>query len=360
MLLAVVLGASGCGGDGPNPHSTTAPLQPATAPPAAAQLARAGDPGTRFGYNENLFPGSPGFALLPGSGAELIRIRLSWNWVEREPGQLDWSTFDAIYDGLLTAGARPLWVLVEAPCWAGVPDIPCNPEASAGAVGVEHADDLGRFAANVATRYPQSFGLEIGNEVNDSRFWPNGQGPDAYAELLRAAADAVHAAPTPVPVVASGLFPVERAQLGKTPWRDYAQAIIDGGAAQAVDALAFHPYARAAPGRDPGLAVANVLREFTDYVAARGAGSVPVWVTEVGLTTAGPRGLSPREQASGLVSILQRLEAEGVPVVVIHRLLDEANPSFPLEAGFGVASAGATALKPAYCALGRARGLPCG
>lgn len=313
----------------------------------------------RFGYNDGVEAGSPKLGLMRNGGADMLRARLSWNWVERNPGQLDWSRFDALYANVLEAGMRPLWVIVEAPCWASTPGVPCIAEASAGAAGVEHADDLGRFAAAVAQRYPESLGLEIGNEVNDDTFWPNSQGPEAYAELLRVTALTVHDVAPDMPVIASGLAPLEEPDPGEYLWSDYMRPILDSGAMDEIDALAFHPYARYEKGDDPGMVVGELMDEFTALAAEYGHEDVPVWVTEIGLSTAARPTRTPEQQAAGLVSILGQLNARGTPVVVIHRLVDSVESQFPLEAGFGVVSADGLTLKPAYCALALQRGIPC-
>ena len=129
-------------------------------------IPRAGDPGIRFGYNEDIQPGGADIALLPASGADLVRRRLSWNEIEPEAGAADWTKYDAVYEELLAAGARPLWVLTDAPCFAAAPTADCDPLDIARAVGTEHAGKLSGFLAAAASRYPESFGFEIGNEVN--------------------------------------------------------------------------------------------------------------------------------------------------------------------------------------------------
>lgn len=335
-------------------------MEAAPAPATAVALPQIGDPGMRFGYNDGLEAGSPKFALLPASGSDMIRLRLSWNRVERERGTLDWSMFDDLYAQLLATGIRPLWVVVEAPCWAGDPELPCTPDQSAGAPGPENAADIARFSAAVAQRYPESLGIELGNEVNDSTFWPNGQDPAAYAELLRASAVAVHDVDADMPLVAGGLAPFEVAGEGEVPWRDYVTAIVEGGAAEEIDAFAFHPYARLERGEEPGAAVGALVDGFQAQLESLGAGSVPTWVTEVGLSTVSRPPTTPEEQAAGLVSILRGLGERGVPVVVVHRLVDEAVADFPLEAGFGVIGGDNRTPKPAYCALAAERGVPCG
>ncbi len=126
------------------------------APEGAVAIPRADDPGIRFGYNEDIQPGGADIAMLPASGADLVRRRLSWNEIEPEAGAADWTKYDAVYDELIAAEARPLWVLTDAPCFAAAPTADCDPYDIARAVGTEHAGELGDFLAAAAMRYPES------------------------------------------------------------------------------------------------------------------------------------------------------------------------------------------------------------
>ena len=92
---------------------------------------------------------------------------------------------------------------------------------------------------------------------------------------------------------------------------------------------------------------------------ARGAGDVPLWVTETGVTTVSRPPRTPEEQATDLVSILTALQERGTPVAIVHRLVDEVRADFPLEAGFGVIGADHITRKPAFCAIAAFRGVPC-
>jgi len=344
VLLALLAG--GCGGGGDEGSGE----EPA--------LPRAGDPGTRFGYSEAFLPGTGEIDTLARAGSEIARRRLSWTEIEPAQGAPDWRRYDAIYDELLAKGIRPLWLFVDAPCWARLPDPACLHNVPARAPGVEHAADLGAFLAEVAERYPESLGIEVGNEVNDERFWVGGLNPNDYAYLLGTAADAVHAADPEMKVVASGLAPFEQAGPGRLPWEDFVRAIIHSGAAEKIDAFAFHPYP---PGAAEQVAAAVELEQvaFESYLDAKGYGDVPVWVTEIGVTTVGPDAPTPEQQAIDLTGILERLEARGTPVVAFHRLQDEVVPGDPLEAGFGVIAADGVTPKPAFCAIAGLRDSPC-
>lgn len=314
----------------------------------------------RFGYNDSIDPNTAKLGLLPDSGSDAIRLRLNWRSVEPQPGKFNWPGFDATYMQLLSIGIRPLWILLEAPCWAGDERIPCDPVYnSSGAPGPGHADDLGAFAAAVASRYPESLGIEIGNEQNDPTFWPNGQDPVAYTKLLAAASAAVDQVDPEMPIVAGGLVPLKPGE-GRVSWRTYLGGMLDSGAADYVDAIAFHPYVRTKPDEDPGPVVGALVDQVRAFMAKRGAGEEPLWITEAGLTTVSRPPRTSRQQADGLVSILTQLQARGTPVTIIHRLVDEEHPDFPLEVGFGVIAVDQGTRKPAYCAIAAFRGVPCG
>lgn len=335
-------------------------IGPASAPPEAAALPRAGDPGMRFGYNDGFVAGSAKIGLLPRSGSDTVRLRMNWRAIEPRRGQYDWSHFDPLYSQLLSIGIRPLWYVMEAPCWAGDARIPCDPIAnSAGAPGPEHADDYAGFVTAVAERYPESLAIEVGNEVNDSTFWAHGQDPVTYANLLARVAAAIDAAGSELPIVAGGLAPIADPKEGEVSWRTYLGAMLANGAADYVDALAFHPYVRADRGEDPGPLVGALVDKVRAFMTARGAGDEPLWITETGLTTASRPPRTGQQQARGLISILTALRDRGIPVVIVHRLVDEVRADFPQEAGFGVIEADEGTRKPAYCAIAAWRGESC-
>ncbi len=305
----------------------------------------------RFGYNDGFTGGSAKLGLLPESGSDTVRVRMNWKQVEPQPGQYAWGDFDNLYTQFLQLGIRPLWYVMEAPCWAGDARIPCDPTYnSAGAPGPEHAADLGGFYAAVAQRYPESLGIEIGNEQNDPTFWPNGQDPVGYTDLLAQAAAAKAELGSQVPVVAGGISSVAGSKPGEIGWRTYLDVMLDHG---------FHPYVRATPGEDPGPLVGGLVDKVRAFMTARGAGEEPLWITETGLSTASKPPFTGRQQADGLVSILTQLEQRGTPVAIVHRLVDEVRADFPLEAGFGVIEADSGTRKPAYCAIAAFRGEPC-
>ena len=298
-----------------------------------------------------------------GPGA-VVRFNLSWRTVSAE----GWERYDRIYAALGAAGLRALPVVTDAPRWAaGLACLgsPCPPDRA-------HYGAWGQFAASIAQRYPGSIALEVWNEPNKRGFWPTVLGPDPrqYAEVFRAAADAVHATAPAIPVLIAAPAPVahdlplgdRRSSTFLARFYDFAASALWPG-----DGLSVHPYPAAdelsaAELADPHSDFSTYLRRLREVRDARdpiGAGR-RLWVTETGYTQTGTRGVSEAEQAKGVINVLRALSAMAdVSAVLVHRLADP--PAVPglasAERGYGLLRAD---LRPkrAYCALAARQARP--
>ncbi len=356
VLLLLFAGvAAGCGEKAePTPGPPPAPSPPAGTGPLTAD-------GATLGYNDTLRPGDPGNQLLEGSGASFVRTPLSWAVVEREPGVYDWTRADAIRDELAAQGVAPLWVATSSPCWAvaGAAKGDCDPTEPGLAPSARNYADYADFVVAVAERYPAAAGIEIWNEPNIPNFWRPKPDAAAYRALLETTVDATDVADVRVPIVAGAPSPTTakdaREKPAKIPFVEFLQAVLGGGSPPAVDAVGLHPYPLLAPGKDP---VAASVQLFDDgaRVIKRGLPKTPIWVTEMGLTTAGQSAISPQAQSQGLVELFEKFARRRVPLIAVHRLFDQADPPFPFEAGFGVVEADRETPKPAYCALAKLLG----
>jgi polysaccharide biosynthesis protein PslG len=336
-LAVLALGLSGCGKSEPS--------------------------GPSFGFNEAWPLHLDEVALSAAGGADTDRLVLAWNRVETHRGRFDWRGPDRAYRTMLAHGVRPLFVVTSAPCWAqsyiGVCLGAGPPSFSPGAAQI---DDFADFVAGAARRYPRAEGLEIWNEPNLPKFWRPRPDPELYGRLLRAAADAVHASGSSVPVVSGGLSPVARTNGGKIDYASFLRRMNAAGGIGAADAIGFHPY----PPHDQPIATDAAVGDV-DALVSRARGTLagvgeaekPIWVTETGVSTSGPAAFTPAEQASVLGQIYDHLAATAnVPVVIFHRFLDQPLGPRDWESGAGVVSTRA-APKPAYCALAQARGVSC-
>ncbi len=317
--------------------------------------------GPLLGFNEAFLPDSPGNELLAESDADFVRVALTWARAEQLPGETNFDAPDAIAEELDALGLNVLWVVTSAPCWAT--DLACSgPGRPSLAPRPEHFDEYAAFVTEVAERYPDAVGIEVWNEPNIPNFWRTDPDAATYRALLTETAEAVHESGSDVPVVMAGPSPTTEEQAiadpQKIPFLEFIEEVMSGPDRPDVDAIGVHPYSLLQSASDPTAETIRLYEEARD-AAERAAPGVPVWVTEVGLTTAGRSAVSPEEQASGLETIVAELEADGVPVIAIHRFFDQADPPFAFEEGFGVVAADRTTRKPAFCVIPEAAGVDC-
>ena len=84
--------------------------------------------------------------------------------------------------------------------------------------------------------------------------------------------------------------------------------------------------------------------------------ALPVWVTEIGFTTAGKFRVSEQEQADALIDVYLELIKRGVGLITVHRFFDDPDPLYLFDGGMGVVADDFETPKPAYCALAQIRG----
>ena len=331
----------------------------AAVPGGAAE--RGSAPAPYFGYNEE-WDDPAKFSAAASGGADISRVVVSWSAVERRPGQMNWEGYDLIYERLVATGLRPVWVLADAPCWAwSKKSKRCSDEKTIARPPTrEHDDDWAAFAAELVERYPETVAIQSWNEPNLVDFWKPRPNPERAAEITAAANEAVKEVDPDVTVLFGGLAPLYETIPKK---REIAYDEFLRDAYKAVgrghwDAVAMHPFPRFR-NRDGFLDdIEEHLGRVRVALKKSKARGTPIWVTEIGLSTAGPFPYTPEQQAEGLVRIYERLSSmPDVPAVIVHRLVDVAE-SDRAEAGWGVVRADGEP-KPAYCALAQARGRTC-
>jgi len=345
----------------------------AIASAAAAQVAPAPQAGVadppHFGFNDEWAHHADKLGLVARAGADTTRAVISWRVVETKRGQLDWSRYDKLAEDFRAVGTRPLWVLADSPCWAWT-----KSEATCAAKGLQprppkpnHYDDWAVFAAHVANRYPDAVAVESWNEANLDNFFMPKPDPVAAANLAYWANAGVDFANllngTAIPVLFGGSAPLYETipEKNEVAYDEFLRAAYDEVPASehGWDGVAMHPFPRF-KAREGYL---DDIEEHLDAIRAAlddsGAEGTPIWVTEIGLSTAGPFPYSKAEQADGLRGIYRALDAmPDVAAIVVHRLIDGPKELQTAESGWGVVRRNLKP-KPALCALGEARGTPC-
>ena len=155
------------------------------------------------------------------------------------------------------------------------------------------AEDINAWADNLEQVARGHRGLiqayAIGNEVNLSREWGNGQpDPVLYTRLLTTAYARIKTGDPSAIVVSAGLAPTGGDGAGHMDDLKYAQAMFAAGAANAFDAYGFHPYGYAyPPEQDPNAAGVNGLafrraEAHRALMEQNGAKDKQMWATEFG------------------------------------------------------------------------------
>ena len=306
------------------------------------------------GFNDNsvaqgLVSASDDARLLSRAGANAVRVTLDWAVVERFPGMFDFTVPDRLYRAMSRRGIRIVWIPMFAPQWAAAAACPPEPQPCHLPPSPAHDGDWKELIARIAQRYPRSAGIEVWNEPNYVAFWQPRPDPARYVQLLAEAyAAAKHADPS-IPVVAAGLGDSPPAAPGDQPLVGYLSAMLADGAAAHADAVAVHPYPYAGDQSPFVMAMAQVEQLLKQYGRAR----MPIWITEVGVSTTGPAAVTPNEQAHELSDLYRRAAAIGsVRAVFFHTLLDPVGTPDNPEAGYGILTSRGVP-KPAAAALAR-------
>ena len=334
--------------------------------PEPAPRAQA-DPGAEpyFGFNEDWFSHRHKIRFVARGGADTIRTVISWSAVEPKPGVYRWNRYDRLYGRMLANGTRPLWVLGDAPCWARELAIAeCAGQGLAAFPPAESRSlEFSLFAAKVAERYPEAVAIEAWNEPNLWAFWRPQPDPELAARLTAWANAGVDLIDPDMPVLLGGLSPLLPSELSPPKEIAYAEFLRRAYAAVGPghwDAVAMHPFPSFQKSTHYLREIVAHLDRVRRVLRGSGDGRAPIWVTEIGLSTAGLRPYSAAEQAKGLVRIYRGLAARGdIPAIIIHRVMDQPKSLRTAESGWGIVRRGGRP-KPAYCALAEERGERCG
>lgn len=303
-------------------------------------------------------------AELAACGVRAIREDLLWEAVEPEPGRFDWARSDEILQAAARHEIEVLGILGYSAPWS-----------SSGATGEgfdrndppADAADFARYAAAVVSRYgPEAemwrggrsplLGVEIWNEAWGWWSWRPDPDPPAYAALAREAAEAVRAASPGTKVVLTADAYQLRRDGTRPPW---LEAVLEAEPTlpELVDVYAVHPYPdpRDAGPLDEQDDPRHDFRRVADVQEiAEAADAVrPVWITEVGWSTAdADGGVSEDEQARHLLDAV-RVAATDWPFVervFLYTWTRDREDPTDLESGFGLRRLDGSH-KPAWQAL---------
>ena len=254
-----------------------------------------------FGLQTHTAPTARDVAMMRRGGAGTMRTVFGGG-IQAIPEPARWGSYDA----LMAAAARER--IEVLPVLMGIPGDPRRINRPR-----TRAERMvwGRFVRGVAARYgpggtfwkahPELEAMpirayQVWNEPNLSAYWRPSTDAAGYLRLVRLTRARLRAVDPQAQIVLAGLPDSRRG----TRMLDYVRAIYaQPGARTLFDVVALNPYAADAPG------VLQQLNRVRALMDRRGDTMTPIWVTEIGWATGGPR--SPfRTSKSGQAARIAR------------------------------------------------------
>ncbi|HUP33399.1 MAG TPA: Ig-like domain-containing protein [Gaiellaceae bacterium] len=229
-------------------------------------------------------------------GVEWVREEFPWGSVEPQRGTFTWGRTDALMAAASQAHVNVLGILAYSAPWASS-DPSGNGDSK---YPPRDAADYARYAAAVVGRYgpggsfwasrpdlrPRPLtAVELWNEPFGYWFWKPNPDPARYARLVRAAVAAIRSTAPGVEILVAGDVLQVRTDGQIVDWLRNLRAA-DPGLNTLVDAYSVHPY----PHPRTNGPYADRIDPRWDYrrvsLTRRIDPSLPVWITEVGWSTA--------------------------------------------------------------------------
>jgi polysaccharide biosynthesis protein PslG len=248
---------------------------------------------------------------LDRSGARTVRWTFSWARIERSQGSFDWSAADRVVGDLASRGIRVAPTLYASPRWL---------EGSAATPPIDSQrarDAWQRFLREAVKRYgpggtywtvqylvshPGAKPLpintwQIWNEPNlRSHFAPR-PSPARYATLLQLSRPAIAQGDPGAKVIFAGMPGYSN---DVDAWDFLKRVYMQGGAGQAFDIAALHPYARNVD------QMLGEVKRFRKVMREHGDGGKPLWITEIGWGSAHKTSFGLTKGKHGQARMLRR------------------------------------------------------
>lgn len=252
----------------------------------AAPQAVAAAPGRAFfGMQTWTHPSAQDIAMMKRGGVGTLRVGFDGG-LATSPDDARWSSSDALMAATARKRIQVLPVLIGIP--RGRPRLN-RPRTRADRMA------WATFVTALASRYGrggtfwkahpelESMPLkayQVWNEPNLPAYWRPKPDAGSYLRLLRLTRARLRAVDPDATIVLGG---IPESRLG-TPMLEYLRAIYaQPGARNLFDVVALHPYGADAPG------ILKMLNEVRGLMNRVGDRRTPIWVTEIGWATGGPR-----------------------------------------------------------------------
>ncbi len=138
-------------------------------------------------------------------GLGWIKQQVRWGFFEGNPGEMDWSGYDAVINAADKQDIKVMLSVVDAPVWTRT-YFDDNPEKAPPDNLSDYADFLGRLVDRYNGRI---HAIEVWNEQNLDREWDTAEGISAerYTEMLRLSYQAIKSRDPNIIVISGALAP---------------------------------------------------------------------------------------------------------------------------------------------------------
>jgi hypothetical protein len=255
-------------------------------------------------------PTDEDYARMGNAGVGTYRLPLSWPHVQASEGApFDWTVPDREIAGAASNGMQPLPVLHGSPGFAASdPNAPPLGSTRARRGWASFVDAAVRrygpggefWQLNPSLPVRPVRAWQVWNEQNADHFWRPRPAPGKYATLLRLSSTAIKGADPSADVILGGMFGFPNGRRS-IYMKDYLKRLYRVGSIQDhFDAVALHPYG----------GTLRLLR-FQVKTARKimdrnGDASVPIWITEIGWATDGPKSFPIVTTEKGQAKLLRR------------------------------------------------------
>jgi hypothetical protein len=260
------------------------------------------------------------YERLARGGIGWVRETFYWDNLEPRRGRFHWAPADHVMLAAARAGVQVVAVLAYSAAWAS-----SDPNGNNTRFPPQKPEEFAAYAAAVAARYGTGGAfwrrhpdlspsplrvVEVWNEPWLSSSWRPNPDPVAYADLLRVAARAVHRVQPKTQILASGDLAQVRAHGEPRGWLTELLAA-DRQIGDSIAGWSVHPYPEP---RDAG-PMDEVAESFgfdrveeIRRLTVEGGVPDPIWITEIGWTTArrAAEGVSEADQARFVVDAIAR------------------------------------------------------
>jgi len=254
-----------------------------------------------------------------GAGIGWVRCDFAWSDLEPVQGAWNFAGSDMAVAKAEEHGVDILGILAASPPWANGGNEWNYPPTDLAA--------WSNYVRTVCLRYKGKVtAWEIWNEENIDQFWMPVPDSAHFVQLLQLASAEIRAADPDATIVMGGV-----AGLGS----DYLDECLAAGAAEYIDAIAYHPYAETIgaegePEEDRYKPKEELCRWLADVfvpwlVSLYSAKDLEVWITEVGWNTCqqSPPGVDHDTQAAYLLRTLINYATTEVSKCVVYSLRDD-------------------------------------